>query len=48
MLFDSEMIGDIYRAYPGKIANARKLLNRSLPLIDKILYAHLFDNAGHQ
>ncbi len=43
MLFDIEMIRSIYLTYPERIARTRELLNRPLPLIDKILYAHLFN-----
>jgi len=43
MLFDIEMIRGIYKSYPEKTSRTRKLLNRPLTLIDKILYSHLFD-----
>lgn len=44
MLFDIEMIRSIYHAYPERISKTRQLLNKPLTLIDKILYAHLFDD----
>ncbi|MEO5674974.1 MAG: aconitate hydratase [Chitinophagales bacterium] len=43
MIFDLEMIRNLYSALPHKIQLARKLLNRPLTLTEKILYAHLFD-----
>jgi aconitate hydratase len=45
MLFDIEMIRGIYESYPEKTSRTRDLLKRPLTLIDKILYAHLFE--GH-
>jgi len=44
MAFDIDMIKAVYARYPERIAQARKLLNRPLTLIEKILYTHLFDN----
>ena len=41
MAFDIEMIKRVYKEIPAKIETARKLLNRSLTLAEKILYAHL-------
>ena len=41
MAFDIEMIKRVYKEIPGKIETARKLLNRSLTLAEKVLYAHL-------
>ena len=35
------MIRKVYAELPGKIASARKVLNRPLTLTEKILYAHL-------
>lgn len=43
MVFDIEMIRSIYESYPERISKTRQLLNRPLSLIDKILYAHLYD-----
>lgn len=48
MLFDIELIRGIYLSYPGRIAGTRQLLNRPLTLIDKILYAHLFDGSAER
>lgn len=44
-VFDLEMIKKIYLAYPEKISRAKSLLQRPLTLSEKILYAHLFDQA---
>jgi aconitate hydratase len=44
MVFDIEMIRRIYAAFPEKISHTRELLGRPLTLIDKILYAHLFES----
>jgi len=41
MPFDIDMIRAHYEALPGKIAEAKKELNRPLSLAEKILYAHL-------
>lgn len=41
MAFDIEMIKKVYNEIPNKIASARKLLDRSLTLSEKILFAHL-------
>jgi aconitate hydratase len=45
MLFDVELIRGIYESYPVRTAKTRELLRRPLTLIDKILYAHLFDSS---
>ncbi|MCX6226819.1 MAG: aconitate hydratase [Bacteroidia bacterium] len=45
MLFDIELIRGIYNSYPESITRIREQLNRPLTLIDKILYAHLFDKS---
>lgn len=39
--FDIEMISKFYSAFPQKVDNAKKVLNRPLTLSEKILYAHL-------
>lgn len=44
MAFDIDMIKAVYARYPERIAQARKLLNRPLTLIEKILYTHLYNN----
>ncbi|MFA5816528.1 MAG: aconitate hydratase [Bacteroidales bacterium] len=46
MLFDIELIRGIYLSYPERIAKTRELLNRPMTLIDKILYAHLFNGSA--
>jgi aconitate hydratase len=43
MIFDLEMIKEVYKELPSKVKEARKLLNRPLTLTEKILYAHLSD-----
>ncbi len=45
MPFDFDMISRFYQAYPQKVAQARKLLNKPLTLTEKILYAHLSGEA---
>ena len=44
MAFDIDMIKAVYARYPERVAKARKLLNRPLTLIEKILYTHLYNN----
>ncbi len=46
MAFDFQMIRQTYRALPGRINAARKLLNRPLTLTEKILYGHLYDESS--
>lgn len=51
MAFDIDMIKSLYAAIPGRIAAARKVVNRPLTLSEKILYSHLhadqrLDNFG--
>ena len=41
MLFDREMVREVYAAFPQKIVQIRKKLQRSLTLTEKILYTHL-------
>src|SRR6186713_1448237 len=41
MAFDIEMIRTLYAAIPGRIAAARKVVNKPLTLSEKILYSHL-------
>src|SRR6516164_3803477 len=41
MVFDLDMIKKHYAALPGRIAKARKAVNKPLTLSEKILYAHL-------
>ncbi|KAA2241963.1 aconitate hydratase [Chitinophaga agrisoli] len=42
MVFDIEMIKQVYAALPGKVEATRKMLGRPLTLAEKILYAHLY------
>ncbi len=42
MVFDLEMIKKIYQGYAKKVDAARKVVNRPITLIEKILYAHLW------
>ncbi len=48
MLFDADLIRKVYAALPGKVKKAREVLGRPLTLSEKILYAHLYDDAGLQ
>ncbi len=41
MVFDLDMIKKHYAALPGRIAKARKAVNKPLTLSEKILYSHL-------
>ncbi len=41
MKFNIEMIRPVYRKFPAAVEKARRTLNRSLTLTEKILYAHL-------
>jgi aconitate hydratase len=41
MVFDLDMIKALYSAMPGRIASARKVVNKPLTLSEKILYTHL-------
>jgi len=41
MVKDLNMIKKLYQAIPAKIDAARKMLNRPMPLAEKILYSHL-------
>ncbi|MDD3078324.1 MAG: aconitate hydratase [Paludibacter sp.] len=41
MIFDKEMIEQVYAALPGKIEYVKSVLRRPLTLTEKILYAHL-------
>ncbi|MEO6290095.1 MAG: aconitate hydratase [Ginsengibacter sp.] len=42
MVFDLEMIKEFYKGYSDKVDAARKVADRPLTLIEKILYAHLW------
>ncbi len=43
MIFDLEMIQEIYAKFPERIEAARKVVGKPLTLAEKILYAHLWD-----
>ncbi len=43
MVFDLDMIKEVYAKYPERVAAARKILNKPLTLSEKILYTHLWD-----
>jgi aconitate hydratase len=50
MVFDIEMIKEVYAKYPERIAAARKVVGKPLTLAEKILYAHLWEgnaNTAH-
>jgi aconitate hydratase len=42
MVFDLDLIKKVYAGMPERVAEARKLVGRSLTLAEKILYSHLF------
>ncbi len=51
MVFDIEMIKEVYAKYPERIAAARKVVGKPLTLAEKILYAHLWEgdaSAAHE
>jgi aconitate hydratase len=43
MLFDIDMIKNVYREMPAKVDAAREKLGRPLTLSEKILFSHLYD-----
>ena len=43
MVFDIEMIKEVYAKYPERIAAARAAVGKPLTLAEKILYAHLWE-----
>jgi aconitate hydratase len=45
MIFNLDMIKEVYAQLSEKVDAARKLTNKPLTLSEKILYAHLWDNA---
>ena len=45
MPFDIDMIRAFYKALPGRIADARKVLNRPMTLTEKILFSHLHEDS---
>ena len=42
MVFDLDLIKKIYEQMPGKLAQARTLIDKPLTLTEKILYTHLY------
>lgn len=44
MVFDLDIIKAAYKALPGRIAKARKVVGKPLTLSEKILYAHLHED----
>ena len=47
MVFDIEMIKEVYAKYPERIAAARKAVGKPLTLAEKILYAHLWEGSAN-
>lgn len=45
MVYDNDMLKSFYSAYKGRIEHVRATLQRPLTLAEKILYAHLYDEA---
>lgn len=45
-MFDLELIKKIYSGFKGKVDEAKKVLNRPLTFAEKILYTHLWKQAG--
>ena len=43
MVFDLDMIKEVYEKYPERVNSARKVLSKPLTLAEKILYTHLWD-----
>ncbi|MCX5772238.1 MAG: aconitate hydratase [Candidatus Hydrogenedentes bacterium] len=48
MLFDPEMIEQVYTRLPGRVAAARRVLGRPMTLAEKVLYAHVYGGAPAQ
>ncbi len=48
MTFDLELIKSVYESFAQRVDAARKLINRSLTLTEKILYAHLAEDGSGQ
>ncbi len=48
MVFDIDMIKKFYQGYTDKVDTASKVVGRPLTLIEKILYAHLWQGAPQQ
>ncbi len=45
MVYDAEMLRDFYSSYSAKVEAAREKVGRPLTLAEKILYAHLYNEA---
>jgi aconitate hydratase len=45
MVFDIDLIKNVYDGLKTKVDDARKVLNKPLTLTEKILYAHLFETS---
>lgn len=48
MMFDLDMIREVYAKYPSRIAAARAAVNKPLTLAEKILYAHLWEGDAQE
>jgi len=48
MLFNADLIHDVYAGYPSKVLAARRIFGRPLTLTEKILYTHLANNDAAQ
>ncbi len=48
MVFDLDMIKELYQRFPERIAAARLVVGRPLTLSEKILYAHLCEGGAKQ
>ncbi|MBI9036022.1 MAG: aconitate hydratase, partial [Bacteroidales bacterium] len=48
MLFDLELIKNVYEKLPERIEKAREILNRPLSLTEKVLFGHLFSGLPNQ
>lgn len=46
MIFDLDLIKEVYAKFPERIAAARKATGKPLTLSEKILYAHLWEGAA--
>ncbi len=46
MVFDLDMIKEVYAKYPERVAAARKVVGKPLTLAEKILYTHLWEGAA--
>ncbi len=48
MVYDAEMLRDFYSSYSAKVEAAREKVGRPLTLAEKILYAHLYNEADRK